>query len=288
MGRAASSGIALPADTGSQASGLSPGMRRWLLLDAFLVFVTGIQCFVFARYTDDFFAWTIRPPLTAAFLGASYWAAFPLVLLSAREQAWARARVAVYGVLVFTSVTTVATLLHLDRFHLDSDRPVPLMAAWAWLLVYVFVPPSLLVLLFQQERAAGGDPVRERRLAPMFRGVLALQAGVMLAVGVVLFLAPEAKWWPWQLSPLTGQAIAAWPIGIGITIAHAAWEDDWTRLRAGMVSYLLLGMLQLVAVLRFEAAMQWSEPGASLYVAFLAAVAATGTYGTFEAWRHPR
>src|SRR5688500_10950706 len=140
-------------------------MRRWLWADSFLVLVTGIQCFVLADFTAAFFAWTINPPLTAAFLGASYWAAFPLVFLSAREREWARARVAVYGVLVFTTVTLVATLLHLDRFHLGSPQPLARVAAWAWMAVYVLVPPSLLVLLLRQRRASGRDPERTAPLA---------------------------------------------------------------------------------------------------------------------------
>ena len=41
--------------------------------------------------TDQFSAWTIASPITAAFIGAAYWGAGVfLTLLSARERAWAR------------------------------------------------------------------------------------------------------------------------------------------------------------------------------------------------------
>ena len=262
---------------------VTPGMRRWLRLDALLVFVTGVQCFVLAEYTALFFAWTIQPPLTAAFLGAAYWAALPLVWLSARAGAWARARVAVYGVLVFTTVTTVATLLHLDRFHLGAGQPpLALLAGWAWMIVYLAVPPSLLFLLLRQRRVPGGDPARVAPLPTWARAVLVAQAVVMLPLGVWMFAAPGASgWWPWALTPLTSRAVGAWLLGIGLTTAHAAWEGDWARLRPAMASYALLGALQLVNVARFAGTVEWNEPGAPLYVLFLVSVLGMGLYG----WR---
>jgi hypothetical protein len=53
---------------------ITPTMRRMLYIAATLVFIAGIQLFVLTEHTDRFFAWTIGVPLTAAFLGAGYWA----------------------------------------------------------------------------------------------------------------------------------------------------------------------------------------------------------------------
>jgi hypothetical protein len=100
----------------SSVQPLTVGMRVLLLVFCVTVFTAGFQLFVLAEYTERFFAWTINPPLTAAFLGANYWGSLPLVLMSAREHTWAR--VAVPGVLVFTVLTLVATLIHIDRFHM--------------------------------------------------------------------------------------------------------------------------------------------------------------------------
>ena len=62
----------------------------------------------------------IVPPLTAATLGAFYWAAFVLILSAARSRTWARARPAVYPVAVIALLLLVITLIHLDRFDLNS------------------------------------------------------------------------------------------------------------------------------------------------------------------------
>ena len=50
----------------------SPAMRRMLYVAGCFVLIAGFQLFVLTDRTEDFFAWTIDPPLTAAFLGAGY------------------------------------------------------------------------------------------------------------------------------------------------------------------------------------------------------------------------
>lgn len=67
-----------------------PGMRRLLYVNSTLVLIIGIPLYLLSERTDTYFAWTIDPPLTAAALGAGYWASFVLELLSAREGRWAR------------------------------------------------------------------------------------------------------------------------------------------------------------------------------------------------------
>src|SRR2546423_11959349 len=62
--------------------------------------VVGLPLVVAPARTDRYFSWTMDVPLTAAFLGASYWTAAVFTLLSAREREWARARSVMPGVLV--------------------------------------------------------------------------------------------------------------------------------------------------------------------------------------------
>src|SRR5215472_368531 len=64
---------------------LIPGMRRLLFTASVLVLLAGIQLFAFTGRTGHFFAWTIANPLSAAFLGAAYWAAVAIEALADRK-----------------------------------------------------------------------------------------------------------------------------------------------------------------------------------------------------------
>src|SRR5581483_6358835 len=126
---------------------LTPGMRRLLTAAAVLVFLAGVQLFVFPGRTARYFAWTINPPLTAAFLGASYWSSVGFELAAARERTWAQARIAAPAVFVFTVLTLVVTLVHIDRFHFGPRfEPATRAVTWIWLAIYSIVPVMMVLL----------------------------------------------------------------------------------------------------------------------------------------------
>jgi hypothetical protein len=261
-------------------------MRVWFWLDTLLVFVAGVQLFVLSEETNRFFAWTIMPPLTAAFLGACYWASVPLVFFSSRMFTWAQARLAVPGVFVFTTLTTIATLLHADRFHFTSPELFPRLAAWIWLAIYVSVPPWLMVVTYWQRRKPGNDPRRRFPLPTWLRGLLIAQGVILTLYGILLFVAPAAPGWPWPLSPLTGRATAAWLVGVGVIALHMVWENDAPRVWTGMVGFLLLGVLQLIALLRYPESVGWGTAVATVYVLFVASLLLAGASGVFLTRRH--
>jgi hypothetical protein len=231
--------------------------------------------------TDRLFAWTILPPLTAAFLGAGYAAGCVLEVLSLRERVWARNRVPVITILVFTGLTLVATLLHLDRFHFTDAGAVATFAAWLWTAVYVAVPVLLVVVVARQERADGEDPPRVRPVPAPLRGLLGVQSAVMLGVGATLFLAPATseRLWPWTLSPLTARMVAAWLLALGMATALAAWGGDLDHLRTATVSYTVFGAAVLVALLRFRDTVAWDRPVAWLLTAVAGSILLTGAAG---------
>jgi hypothetical protein len=269
---------------------LTAGLRRMLLVASALVAIAGVQLFVLTEQTARYFAWTVGPPLTAAFLGAAYWASGLLELLAARERLWARARIAVPAVLTFTALTLLATLLHRDRFHFASPAALTRAAAWVWLAVYLAVPPLLGALLLRQLRAPGETPHRERPLPTGILVALAVQAGTLLGFGLTLSVAPRATapLWPWALTPLTGRAVGAWLLGLGVAAAQACAEDDWGRIGAAMRSYTLLAVLELVALARYPHAIDWAAPGGWLYLAFLVSILAVGLTGWWATRPAPR
>ncbi|HET7078827.1 MAG TPA: hypothetical protein VFM49_15425 [Chloroflexia bacterium] len=266
---------------------VSSGVRRLTRIISVLALVVGPLLFLLPDRTDSLFAWTINPPVTAAFLGGAYMTALTIELLAARERIWARARVVYPGMILFTTVTLIATLLHLDKFHFAAPGLFAKFTAWAWLIIYALAPPVMLALLVYQLRAPGGDPAHRAPLPSWFRGVLVAQAVIMMGLGIALFLAPPtfAGLWPWALTPLTARAVGAWLIGLGFAVAHAAWENDWELIGIAMIGDIVAGGLQLLVLARFAGTLQWAAPNVWVYLVFLLAMVGIGAYGVYATRR---
>jgi hypothetical protein len=261
--------------------------RVVFILAALLAIIAGIQLYILTDYTDHYFAWTISQPLSATFLGTGYWTGAALLLFAARERAWANIRIAVAPVVAFVPLMLITTLLHLDRFHFSSPDPVAQVAAWAWMIVYVTVPFAVLALLLLQLRTPGGDP---QKLAPIpggMRILIGANAVISLVVGLLLFVTPQVLFplWPWQLTVLTAQAIGVGFVAVFVASVQFLRENTWSRSQIGTVSYLLIGGLQLLALVRYAGTVDWSRPGTWLYVLFMGAILCGGIYSTITAWR---
>lgn len=277
---------AAPATSANTVQQVSPWMHWWFLVDTVLVLIAGIQLFVLSEMTNQFFAWTIQAPLTAAFLGAAYWGAIPMLLTSFRERVWANARIAITGVWLFTVLTLILTIQFWGKFNWASPLLTAQFAFWTWLAIYVLVPVGVGATWFIQRRMPGGDPPRLRPLPQWFRVVLGAQAVIMLVVGIALYFVSSAMipLWAWALTPLTSGAVGAWSIGLGLTTAQAVWENDWRRIGGGISGYALFGLLQLVAVARYTGQIDWSRASAWLYLIFIASVLVVGSVGVWL-WR---
>ena len=260
---------------------VSSGLRRVMVLISLLEVIVGPLLYLFPSHTDTLFAWTILPPLTAMFLGGTYLTALVIVQLSVREKVWANERAIYPGLLLFTILTLLATLLHLDRFHFQSPDLIARLTAWAWLIVYIIVPILMVVFMVIQGRLRGTDPQRRTTLPPGYRLVLFFQSAVMVVLGIALVLIPQLarSLWPWQLTALTSAAIAAWLIGLGVALAQSALENAWERIRMAVYGPAVMGALQLVAAVRFAPVMNWGGAAAWLYAFFCLSLLLAGLYG---------
>ena len=254
-----------------------------LIIASFLVISVGSSLYFFSEKTEVLFSWTINPPLTAAYLGAGYLAAFLLEYLASRESKWANARIAVPGVWAFTFVTLIVTILHIDRFHFDSSYLITLAGTWVWLLVYIVVPIALGIFWIRQVRQPGTDPIRENKLPGWLRYSILTQGLALVLSGTAMLLLPDQTipFWPWALSALTSRAIGAWGIGNGIFTIQAFFENDWRRLRVFMPSWGLYGLLQLINILIYNHVINWSQITAWIYLIFIIWIFIVGGYGTW-------
>jgi hypothetical protein len=262
---------------------LGPALHRLLAIASVLVAVAGFQLFVLSDHTDRWFAWTIGEPLSAATLGALYWASFVTVRFAMLERSWATARAPLLGVQSFTLLTMVATLLHLGTFHLTGGPASAVLAGWGWLIVYVTVPLALLFLLVRG-RIRPGPPVTlwpGTRFPGWFRVPVVALGAVIGLTGVALFVAPgwAEGWWPWALTTLTSQALGAWWVGVGITMGMSGWDDDLTSSRGPMVTSAVLGPLLFAGLVRYWGHVDWTRPASWIYVVMTAVLFVMGMVG---------
>jgi hypothetical protein len=258
-------------------------MRRLLHVAAFLVFLAGLLLFVFPLRTADWFAWTVEPPMTAVFLGAAYWSSAVLEVAGARSAGWDRAKLAVWPVFVFTTLTLGVTLFHLERFHLSPDHPfLARGATWTWLTVYAAVPVAMLLIsrIQSRSRQPAAAIVAEAR-EPLPRGLRLLLAGIAAALllsGAALLVLPAqaATLWPWPLTALTARAVGAWLVGLGWAAAYARSSGDARTVRPLGLSALAFALLQTVALLRYGDGLAWVGAPAIGFATVLLAIGVAG------------
>jgi hypothetical protein len=265
-----------------------PGTRLLLVIFSGLTLLAFVVLFGLADATERVFAWTIKPPATAAFLGAAYAAGCVLVLLALRKGTWAALRIPFLTILVFAIVTLVATLLHLDRFHFGSDILAARYAAYFWMGVYLLVPPAMIAVLVVQERRP--TPVPEPLILPRpLAATLLVQGLLLLGVGAALFVVPAAATalWPWPLTPLTARVVAAWLLAFGLCAVLAWHNRDLARLDVGAWAYGLLALLEVVVIIRYPGTVQWSAPAIWVYLALAASILASSAYALVRLRRPP-
>jgi len=224
--------------------------------------VVGLPVVVAPGRTGELFTWTIDVPLTATFLGACYWTAALFAVLSAREAVWARVRPVMPGILVAGTLILTATLVHYDKFAMDTAR------GWVWLILYAGLPPGVLLLLALQRRRPGTDPPVALPIARWAAVAFALAAAVLLIAGAALYVLPgSTDWWPWPLTSLTARMVGAWLAAVGATLVAVLHENDWTRVRHAMVYLAAVAAAHLATLARYPGTVQWEDASAWIYVA---------------------
>jgi hypothetical protein len=215
------------------------------------------------------YAWAIRPPASAAFLGAGYLAgivATALVVFAADR--WRSAQPLAAALVVLSVGLLAATLLHTDRFRWGYPP------TWAWTAVYALAPFGVLVLA-RRQRALTTRPQRADPRLAVLRALSLVCGAAMLAGAIALFALPTelGAHWPWPLTPLLAQAVAAWIAMIGAALLWCAY--DLREPAEAFIPYATLGAwcLALLALPALHSG-DLHGPAASLplYLAALAAL----------------
>jgi len=236
-----------------------------------LLFIAGVQLFILSEQTDTYFAWTIPLPLTAAFMGAGYWAAIAHAFATSLRTNRERIRVALPAAFTATTLLLITTLLHLDQFHLNSPAFITRFVTWVWILVYVVTPPIFLYFLVTQFRKAESKRENQNPFPGWVRGGFYILAAFGLITGIGLFFFPQSliPLWPWALAPLAARAVGAWMSTFGVAAAALAWDNDQGNGRGALASLLAFCILQFVVLLRYLESVDFAKPLAWGYILFL-------------------
>jgi hypothetical protein len=208
----------VPAEQDAHADPLRRGVRRCIWVAFALAIANGVFLYFLPARAEAEYAWAIRPPISAAFMGAGYLSG---VLATGLSLFVARYWRSVWGLFwpffTIASVELLATILHADRFRWDY------WPTWLWTLTYVGIPPTIVLLWLRQQRGAHKRPPMDMRLARL-KALAWVLGGVVTLFGVLLFLTPGLviPHWPWEITPLLARAFSAWYLQMGITLLFAA------------------------------------------------------------------
>jgi hypothetical protein len=236
-----------------------------------LLFIAGIQLFVLSGQTGTYFAWTFAAPISAAFMGAGYWAAMFHAYTGARASGWSQVRTSLPASLTATVMLTITTFLHFDKFHLGSPLFITRFVTWVWIAVYIVVPPILAIAWIIQSRLPGAHARGSNPLPAWMRGGFAVLAAFALLAGLGLFFTPGAMsaLWPWPVPPLAARAVASWLSAFGVACLSLTFENDLRHGVGTCSSLFAFCVLELIVIARYFSAIDWSKPLALVYILFL-------------------
>jgi hypothetical protein len=183
-----------------------PRARRLVWILFILALANGAFLYLVPQFAETHYAWSIKPPINAAFMGAGYAAgmvATGLALFKAKQ--WRSVRLLFPGFFVLGLSLFMATLLHADRFKWDY----PL--TWIWTLVYFCIPFGSVVVWLWHEKSDKERLTSDARLHTI--KTLSFVLGIIFTTAATLLYAvPQffLELWPWQVLPLLARVFAGW------------------------------------------------------------------------------
>ena len=229
--------------------------------------VASVLLYVFPTRTDDLFAWTVAPPISAMFLACAYIGGIWFFSRVLTLRAWHRVKYGFPAVVVFASLASGATFLHWDRFHFGHISFI------TWVILYVTTPVlALAATVLNWRRDPRVSEGRDFDVPPLARIVLVGLGGLALVCGVVLFAVPTLLIgnWAWDLTPLTARIIGAILTLPGMVNVWMLIDARWTAFRWVFQAQIVSLAFIIGALVLARADLDWSRPAAPALVVGLA------------------
>ncbi|NIV30906.1 MAG: hypothetical protein GWN58_15855, partial [Anaerolineae bacterium] len=178
--------------------------------------------------TDVMFVWTVEPVINARLMGVMYANALILVGIGFFQPNWARVRIVMVLIALFSVLATVMTFVYLKPFLAH-----PWFHLTYWLGMYLVLCVAAPFVLVTEERKQGGRLPVEVPLNGATRLLAVLFALISLVCALGLFFGIDTvnQVWPWKLPPLVGGLIGVLFTTHAVAYAWALWDGDWLRVR---------------------------------------------------------
>jgi len=225
-----------------------------------------IQCFLAAFFVlwflitpknGIYFAWPVKPELTALFLGAGFILRSYFGYHLWRDKYWHTLRWSLKGDYAFLATLFVTTWWHASEMNWNLQgvsnglRVFSLVIAHVWVLAYSFEPLTIYLLHPRDPQADAPVPanISEGPLQPILKNALLAIFYVAAAFWAILFISPEFAntRWPWELNAFDSRIMSAWFAGSSVWAITMYFMKDWAEVKIGVRS-LLFFILGLFAI----------------------------------------
>ena len=208
----------------------------WILVNGLPAIVATLGFFLTAYWGKNF-GWTVVPRAAAVALGIGFLMRSAMYVQQFTAGTYQEMRWLHVGNVVFAGVLLGATCIWGELFQWRR------LIAIAWLFLYVEEPVWMLTLwprsetLVATQAALGTIPVNT-----LLQGALFLEAGLMLVVGVVMFLNRPGAMSP-QPDLMSARVLAGWPLSYVVWAPTLALSPSFQEARGG----ILVNMVWLAA-----------------------------------------
>jgi hypothetical protein len=178
--------------------------------------------------TEDLFVWTVKPVINARLIGVMYANALILICIGVFQTSWARVRIIMVVITLFSILATVLTFFYLKPF---LAHPWFHLTYWLGMyLVLFFAAPYVFVT--QEKKHGGRLPVQILLNNPALAlAVVFMLFSLFCALGLLFWVDAVNQVWPWTLPPLVGGLIGVLFLTHSAAYAWALWDGDWLRIR---------------------------------------------------------
>jgi len=195
-----------------------------------------------------YFAWPVKPALTALFLGAGFMLRSYFGYHLWREKDWYKLRWSIHGDFVFLGTLFVATWWHMTEmnWHIEGVstglRIFSLVIAHVWVLAYTFEPLTIFLLSPREAEANSPVPV-ELSQGPLIPELKTVLLGIFYAgslVWALLFFNTDFAnlRWPWELNAFDSRIMSAWPGACATWAITMYFMKDWAEVKIGVRALL--------------------------------------------------